>query len=253
MPDEPSQDDLQRHRLHLSKAHALAQDFLLLGAGPLVGTTTEQVQDSLVRAMEHAESALAIMPDSLPCLFLMGKIYQRLEEPEATLHWFARAVEAAPDDANAQREAGLAALDAGQYERAVTFQRAAARLRPGDCGLRSNLAMALCLAGERQEAAAIAREAAEAPEADAVCRSVERLIGLEVELRDHLAERLDLDPGTIGPTSDLMRECGVPPIDLAEALAELEQDLGMVGAITSGLPPTTWSIAQRLLTLTPPP
>ena len=58
MPDEPSDDDLQRHRLHLSRAHALAQDFLLLGAAPLLGKTTEQIQKSLVKAVEHAESLM---------------------------------------------------------------------------------------------------------------------------------------------------------------------------------------------------
>lgn len=131
----------------------------------------------LRQALECFEAALRIFPEGWQSLWAMGKIHQRLGNAAEALGCFARAHQLQPDQPDVAREAGLAAADLGDGQRAVQFSRTAVALAPNDPGLVSNLALALLINDQITEAQAVAADAVtrapDAPIAKAVKAIVE--------------------------------------------------------------------------------
>ena len=130
----------------------------------------------LRQAIECFDAALKIAPQGWQSLWAMGKIHQRLGELPEALGCFARAHQLQPSQPDVAREAGIAASDMGDGPAAVRFTRAAIASKPEDAGLVSNLALALLISGEIEQAKTAAAEAhARAPD-DPITRTVHRIV-----------------------------------------------------------------------------
>jgi len=113
----------------------------------------------LERAVSLFQQVVELNPDHWPALWLMGKAHQRLGAFAAGLECFAAANQIKPDQPDVAREAAIAAMDAGQPERAVGFCERAIAAKPTDAGLRANLALALLFSGQPSEATEVADDA----------------------------------------------------------------------------------------------
>jgi Flp pilus assembly protein TadD len=115
-------------------------------------------------------------PEGWSSMWALGKISQRLGDQAAAFDWFVKAHSLKPDQPDVAREAGIAALDLGRAEAALTLCRAAVACGPDDPGLVCNLALAHCLAGDDAEAVRCVTQAAERDPADPVTATVRHFI-----------------------------------------------------------------------------
>jgi tetratricopeptide (TPR) repeat protein len=130
----------------------------------------------LRRALACFGAALQIVPDSWQSLWAMGKIHQRLGEGAEALGCFSRAHQLKPNQPDVAREAGIAATDLGDGPLAVQFTRAAVAAAPNDPGLVSNLALALLINDQVQEAQAAAADALARAPADRITKTLKGII-----------------------------------------------------------------------------
>ena len=113
-----------------------------------------------------------INPGNWAAMWLLGKVYQRLGDDEASLEWFARAHRVNPDHEDVAREAAIAAMEAGHPEQAIPYCERAIQSNPDDPGLRSNLALALLFTGRPRDARAVAGDALRRDPSDAITATI---------------------------------------------------------------------------------
>jgi tetratricopeptide (TPR) repeat protein len=112
-------------------------------------------------------------------MWLLGKVYQRLDDCEAAFAWFSRAHRIKPDQPDAAREASIAAMDLGRPEEAIPFCESAIKAKPDDPGLRANLALAYLFSGKPGEARTLSQEALARDPADSITA---QLVGIIEEV-----------------------------------------------------------------------
>ena len=167
------------HDLHYRKGWELAKVLLLID-GKRAGLLTPFARSRFRKAARHFESALAIHPTGWSSMWALGKICQRLGEFDQALTWFSRAHSIEPGQPDVAREAGLAALETNEPERAKVFLEAAIRARPEDPGLVANLALAQLLSGSVDDAQHSASEAVARAPQDQISR---RVLGVVQKVR----------------------------------------------------------------------
>lgn len=172
-----TQAEADRHNALTAKGWALADGRLVLHGAEPSGRPGWYDRWQLGRAVRCFERALAINPDGWSSMWALGKIRQRLGDPEAAFGWFARAHALQSDQPDVVREAGIAALDLGRVADALALCRAAVACSPDDPGLVCNLALAHCLAGDDAEAVRRVSEAAARDPADPVTATVRHFVG----------------------------------------------------------------------------
>lgn len=118
----------------------------------------------------------AINPGNWAAMWLLGKVYQRLGDIEASLDWFARAHRVNPDHEDVAREASIAAMEAGRPEEAVPYCVRAIESNPDEPGLRANLALALLFSGKPRDARSVAGDALARDPSDRVTAHIVALI-----------------------------------------------------------------------------
>jgi len=106
----------------------------------------------LRRALRSLRRVLKSNPDNWSAKWAIGKTYEVLGDPDNSLRWFEHAYRLKPDHADVCREAGLAAMSVGDFEKATDYCRKAIKIRPADPGLYSNLALALLFLARDDEA-----------------------------------------------------------------------------------------------------
>jgi Flp pilus assembly protein TadD len=169
--------DAEHDRLH-RQAVSLLDPLLDIQGRPLVpvGPTEEA---TLRRGIELIDRVLQLNPHNWAAMWIAGKAYQRLRDFDRALQEFARAHAVKPDQPDVAREASIAAMDLGRPAEAIGYCETAIRLKPGDPGLRANLALALLFTGQIDRAGAVAEDALRRDPSDtitarivAVCRAV---------------------------------------------------------------------------------
>jgi tetratricopeptide (TPR) repeat protein len=170
-----TEDEAARHNALTQRGWALIHGEVLLD-GIALRTLGLFSRWRLRRAARCFEAALAINPEGWSSMWALGKIEQRRGNPAAALAWFEKAHAIHPDQPDVAREAGLAAMDVGQSEKAVALCEAALRMTAEDAGLLANLALAYCLAGRNREARDAAARAVARNSADEISREVERFV-----------------------------------------------------------------------------
>lgn len=106
-------------------------------------------------------SVLSDHPTNFDALMLIGYLRLEQNDPAQALASFAKAVEAAPDDARTYAGVGEAAILMGRLVDAAEAFSDAVRLDPDNAGARNNLASALSRLGRLEDAVAQYRAAAD--------------------------------------------------------------------------------------------
>ena len=98
---------------------------LIEGLIAVHGKEPAKLDDAARRRMTEAvglfEEVVRINPGNWPAMWLLGKIYERLHDPQRSLEWFARSHRVNPDHHDVAREAAIAAMEAGRPAEAVAY------------------------------------------------------------------------------------------------------------------------------------
>jgi hypothetical protein len=171
-----SEADAQRAEKAYDDARGLIRDLILVGGDRPPGPLDVTDRYALEHAVPLLTEVVAIFPAHWRSMWMLGKIYQRLEDDVTALEWFGKAHRVAPDQPDAAREAAIAAMQVDRPEEAVGFCERAIHANPRDAGLRSNLAIALLFSQRPEEARDRVREALEQDPADTITLRIQKLI-----------------------------------------------------------------------------
>ena len=116
---------------------------------------TEGARDDLARGKDLLRQALEIDPGNGAAWWIIGKAEQVLEDAEAACKAFRNAYQLIQDNPDAAREYMFECLKLGRTKQAIAAARHARTLKPEDMGLAANLALALLIGGELEEAAEV--------------------------------------------------------------------------------------------------
>ena len=176
MQRELTENEVREHDRVFAEGWGLMKgEVMLADAGP-VGKPGWFARRKLFKAIRCFETALSINREGWQSLWALGKIYQRLGQTMEALSYFQRAHDLNPKQTDVAREAGIAAIDAGDGVAAVRFSRAALAAQPDDPGLLANLALAHLINGELQAARqAIDKSLGRAPK-DGISRAISKII-----------------------------------------------------------------------------
>jgi tetratricopeptide (TPR) repeat protein len=144
-------------------------------------TRSEKREAELEEGIRLLQRAVAILPASWPAHWLIGKGHQALGDHERAYEAFRQAARLTPENADVARELCLTCLHLGRHAEAVTAARLAMQLKRSDPGLQANLALALLLAGDMDEALDQAEQAAARTPEDEINRN---LLAIIQEVKD---------------------------------------------------------------------
>jgi len=158
----PSPREIELHNSLFEQAVKLLDGELWLDGAPRSKTPpTSELRDRLQSARSSLERVLAINAANTSAMFLLGKIHQRMREPEAAARHFLQAHNVERGNTNFLTDTANELLEVGRATEAVACLEKAITLQPKDSSLLSNLAIAFLVAGKP----ALAREKAEAAKA----------------------------------------------------------------------------------------
>ena len=142
MKRQTDQSDLNLHDALVNKGWWLLKKYALLNAyhSAKIGWLKKW---RLKRAIQIYVKALKIVPDSIAAKWALGKIYQALDDHNASLSWFEEALALEENNADICREASLAAMSCSYFKKALVLCDKAIDLKPEDAGLYCNRAIAL--------------------------------------------------------------------------------------------------------------
>ena len=172
---ELSAAEAERHNIAFRRGCALVGNRLRIGDRRTV-LLTWFGRRRLRQAIKQFEEALQVNPCGWPSMWYLGKIHQRLGEHAEALAWFRRSHELKPDQPDVAREAGLEALEVGDFSGAETFFKSAIDCNPNDPGHLANLALSQVLLGDVEGAARSAHEATTRNPGDRVSKIVVRIV-----------------------------------------------------------------------------
>lgn len=170
-----SQADEERHEKLYKEAVKLTEGLLLLDDGASASLNPSNRQ-RLGKAIELFKEVIQIHPGNWAAMWLLGKVYQRLEDFPNGLEWFTRAHRTNPDQPDVAREAAIAAMDSDRPGEAVVFCERAIEANPNDPGLRANLALALLFSGKPKDAQLVAMDAQKRAPSDQITAQLLRII-----------------------------------------------------------------------------
>lgn len=191
--DDPDGDD------------GVAENLYELGAGLIMphvflhGVARPPLSEADRASMEHGILCLDLWlkdhPDSWQALWVVGKAHQRLGRSERAGEFFWRSHEQNPRHPDVARELVMEFIALGRGVEAVHFARTAVEVDPGDVILQVNLALALLISGQVDEARLHANQALSCDPADEVAANVVAFITDVAEGRRPLPTRLSKYPG----------------------------------------------------------
>jgi tetratricopeptide (TPR) repeat protein len=156
----------------LARANELVKPFLLRQEKP--GFFERR---TLRKGIALFQEVVTAVPDHWPALWTLGMSLRALGEEEAALPHFRRAYQLNPSQSGVGRELAGQCMRLGLGEEAVRISRDLHARFPDDVGLQSNLALALLIAGDVDEALVVAQAALAREPSDPVTRALVGLIG----------------------------------------------------------------------------
>jgi len=172
--EKPHSAELEHDSLY-EKGVALSKDLISLDGRPQKELSQAE-REQLNQAIEYFERVIQINSQNLKAMWIIGKIWQRLNEHKTAFRWFVRAHEMDPSQPDVAREASIAAMEVDQPLEAILFCERAIAARPGDPSLKSNLALALLFSGKPKDAQKVARESLKQAPKDQITARLLKLI-----------------------------------------------------------------------------
>jgi len=120
---------------------------------------SETAREELAQGIQLLKWVLEINPGNGSAWWLIGKAEQSLEKTEEAWEAFGHAYRLKDNNADTAREYMYECLKLGKTAPAIAAARHAKDLKPDDMGLVANLALALLIGGELEEAAEAIEEA----------------------------------------------------------------------------------------------
>lgn len=120
---------------------------------------SETAREELAQGIQLLKWVLEINPGNGSAWWLIGKAEQSLEKTEEAWEAFGHAFRLKDNNADTAREYMYECLKLGKTAPAIAAARHAKDLKPDDMGLVANLALALLIGGELEEAAEAIEEA----------------------------------------------------------------------------------------------
>jgi len=166
-----TEDQREEHNQLWNQASSIVEELKLYARVPPYKPGFFEAR-KMRKAIALLDKVLALHPGNAAALWMQGKIQQLLGDLEASLDRFAKACLIDPNNADFAREAGISATELGKLDVAVFYAQEALKARPGDAGLRTNLAVAHLFAGNLAAAQMEISDARTAEPDDPVTRSV---------------------------------------------------------------------------------
>jgi tetratricopeptide (TPR) repeat protein len=132
----------------------------------------KQIKEAILMLQRSVE----IWRGSWQSMWGLGKAHQALGNHLSALRWFEKALKIEETNPDVWREATIESLNLGEAEKALTFARKARELKPDDPGLHANLALALVLNKQGEEAMKEIQEACRQNPNDPVSKNVMEFI-----------------------------------------------------------------------------
>lgn len=145
-------EQIAKHNRLFDDAIHLIEGEIIIQGHAFSCTVTADVQIKFERALNYLMQVVALNSINWSAMWLIGKIYQRLDKHAIALAWFVRAYKVNSQQADIPREASISAMAIGNADEGIMYANNALGLQPLNSGLRANLAMALLLAGRVKEA-----------------------------------------------------------------------------------------------------
>ena len=144
--------EIQSHNALYRRAYSLIRPHIFIGGESRSARPGWFARRSLKKGIALFQCALGINPNSWQSRFWIAKALQRLGEHQESMSWFADALRLDEANEGIAKEAGVEALEVGDYKLALAIVRPAAERNPDDAALQHNLGLALLLCGRVAEA-----------------------------------------------------------------------------------------------------
>ncbi len=142
MKKEYVRTEVDLHNALIKKGWSILNDYVLLS-----GRDHKKIgffgKHHLKKAIKLYHDALNIVPDNYSSKWALGKIYQVIGDHKSSLKWFEEAWILENENADICREASLAAMNCGDFLKALEFCDKAIELQPEDAGLYGNKALVM--------------------------------------------------------------------------------------------------------------
>ena len=136
----------------------------------------QTAQQELNRGIELLQQAIAIDPSNWPAHWIVGKAYQALEDSESACDAFEKSFGLHKENADVAREFMFECLKLGRSKKGILAARHAVRLEPENAGLVSNLALALLVGAQLDEASETVVKALEMAPEDEITLNLKKMI-----------------------------------------------------------------------------
>ena len=171
-----SSPQMQEHNRLFQEGSSLVSSHMQLADRPTGDVDPNKVRTELERGIELLRQAAAINPANWSAHWIIGKGHQALGDSESAYEAFGKSFELHKGDANVAREYMFECLNLGHAEKGIYAARHATKLEPDNPGLVANLALALLIGGELEEAAEIVQQAIDLAPDDEITRNVQKVI-----------------------------------------------------------------------------
>ncbi len=190
---ESSPETKEHNRLH-QEGFALISSYMLIIDRESKPADSQEAQEELRRGIELLNQAIVINPANWSAYWLIGKAHQAMGNSTAAVEAFGKSYGLQKGNADVAREYMFECLNLGETNKAIGAARHAVRLNPDDPGLVANLALALFIGGQLDEAAGTVIEALKMRPGDEITQNLKQMIDdVRAGLRSQPSKLSDLN------------------------------------------------------------
>jgi tetratricopeptide (TPR) repeat protein len=160
-----------------SRANKRVHHLVLLGSYRAKNLKINLWQRYLISiSIKDFKKCLIQQPSHWPSMFILGKIYQRLNNFTTALFWFESAYAINSQNKDILREASLTCIHLNNIEKSIYYSSLSLQLSPNDYSLLGNHAMNLLIAQRDIEAKEYIRKAIELEPRNQINQDIEKVI-----------------------------------------------------------------------------
>lgn len=152
------------------------QDGLLLLDGGEYTELTSEERCRLEEAISFFKEALQIYAEHFPCLFFLGKIYQRLKNYEVALVCMEEAMQYEQENPHLPQEAALLAQHLGESDKVLEYSEESVRRAPDHSAILGNHSLNLLILGKDNEAIELIERALSFNPDDQINQNIKNMI-----------------------------------------------------------------------------
>ncbi len=172
---EESPQRIEHNRL-FQEGSELIRPYMQITDRETKSSGSNDAQDDLEQGISLLQQAIEINPANWSAYWIIGKAYQSLGNSTSAFEAFGRSFALHKDNADVAREYMFECLNVGEAEKGISAARHALRVKPEDAGLVANLALALLINAELDEAATTVDQSLTLVPGDRISQNLKRVI-----------------------------------------------------------------------------